>query len=265
LLVMSGSTHGYRTEPNGEIVLGFVEHGAMRVRRARQRFTFGAGDACAWDASAIHEGTAHRCESWDARVIVLEPPSIADQFRDLELAPRPIDIPHPVIGEPALSAQFISVHRLFEHASASRLARESALAEYVTALFAHVGYARPSSVSRIRALRDPALLRACELLVAHPTHNISLDELVHAARIPRFRLLRLFRAAFGAPPHRYQIGQRIKLARRLLERGTAPSQVAATTGFADQAHMHRHFVRTLGITPKQYADAFRARTFKTAE
>jgi transcriptional regulator GlxA family with amidase domain len=31
--------------------------------------------------------------------------------------------------------------------------------------------------------------------------------------------------------------------------------VAVATGFVDQAHLHRHFVRTLGITPHRYARA----------
>jgi AraC-like DNA-binding protein len=41
------------------------------------------------------------------------------------------------------------------------------------------------------------------------------------------------------------------LARRLLERGEHPADVAAIAGFTDQSHLHRHFTRRLGMTPKQ--------------
>jgi AraC-like DNA-binding protein len=68
--------------------------------------------------------------------------------------------------------------------------------------------------------------------------------------VSRHRLTRLFRAAYGLPPHRS--------ARRLLERGVAPGEVAQQTGFVDQSHLHRHFTRTLGITPGAYAAALRS-------
>jgi transcriptional regulator GlxA family with amidase domain len=59
------------------------------------------------------------------------------------------------------------------------------------------------------------------------------------------------------PPHRYQLAQRIRLARRMLERGIPIAEVAAATGFADQSHLHRHFRRALDLTPREYARRFR--------
>jgi AraC-like DNA-binding protein len=40
--------------------------------------------------------------------------------------------------------------------------------------------------------------------------------------------------------------------------GAAPAEVAAQTGFFDQSHLHRHFTRTLGMTPAAYAAALRS-------
>ena len=57
------------------------------------------------------------------------------------------------------------------------------------------------------------------------------------------------------PPHRFQLAQRVRLARRLLERGVPIAAVAAATGFADQSHLHRHFKRGLDLTPGEYAQA----------
>jgi transcriptional regulator GlxA family with amidase domain len=189
-------------------------------------------------------------------VLVLEPAAIADQLDDLDLAPRAIDIPQPI----ADADRFVALHRALEDRNSSRLAHETLLTEYMTQLLDP----RSSAQSRTRALHDRGLLRACDLLIANPARNVSLDELARAAGIPRFRILRLFRAAFGAPPHRFQLAQRIRQARQLLERGVTPSAVAAATGFVDQAHMHRHFARTLGITPARYSRAFAsARTYKT--
>jgi AraC-like DNA-binding protein len=88
--------------------------------------------------------------------------------------------------------------------------------------------------------------------------NLTLAEVAAAAGVSRHRLTRLFRAAYGLPPHRFVLAQRIRAARRLLEGGAAPADVAAQTGFFDQSHLHRHFTRTLGMTPAAYAAALRS-------
>jgi AraC-like DNA-binding protein len=103
------------------------------------------------------------------------------------------------------------------------------------------------------ARRDPALRRASALLCDDLAANVTLEELSAAAGVSRHRLTRLFRAAYGLPPHRFALAQRIAVARRLLERGLAVAEVAQQTGFFDQSHLHRHFRRTLGLTPARYA------------
>ncbi len=103
---------------------------------------------------------------------------------------------------------------------------------------------------------DPALQRARDYLGDHLSANVTLDELAAAAGTGKFRLVRLFRASTGMPPHRYQLAQRVRLARRLLERGVPIAEVAAATGFADQSHLHRHFRRGLDLTPREYARRF---------
>ena len=103
---------------------------------------------------------------------------------------------------------------------------------------------------------DPAVLRAREYLGDHLDSRVTLDELAAAAGTDKFRLVRLFRAATGMPPHRYQLAQRIRLARRMLERGVPIAAVAAATGFVDQSHLHRHFRRGLDLTPREYARRF---------
>ena len=74
------------------------------------------------------------------------------------------------------------------------------------------------------------------MLGAHPTH-----------------LVRAFRREVGIPPHRYLTGRRLDRARHLLLAGHRPSDVAVEVGFHDQAHLTRHFKRTLGVTPGAYA------------
>ncbi len=59
------------------------------------------------------------------------------------------------------------------------------------------------------------------------------------------------------PPHTYQLQLRMARARRLLQRGMEPGDVAAQLGFTDQSHLTRHFKRLFRLTPGQYARACR--------
>ncbi|MDX6410479.1 MAG: hypothetical protein QOE13_3550 [Gaiellaceae bacterium] len=103
-----------------------------------------------------------------------------------------------------------------------------------------------------------ALRLALEYLAADPARNVSLDELAAVAGIGKFPLVRLFRDHTGLPPHALQLAHRIRLARRRLEDGATIADAAVASGFADQSHLHRHFVRTLGMTPRAYQQRARA-------
>jgi AraC family transcriptional regulator len=93
--------------------------------------------------------------------------------------------------------------------------------------------------------------RARDYLHAHFGEPVRLDELAVIAGVGRFHLARAFGRAFGLPPHAYQNQLRIAAARTQIQHGTPPSRI--DVGFADQAHLTRHFKRTFGITPGQYA------------
>jgi PhnB protein len=49
----------------------------------------------------------------------------------------------------------------------------------------------------------------------------------------------------------------------MLERGVPVAEVALAAGFVDQSHLHRHFRKTLGMTPACYA-RLAAQTYKRA-
>ncbi|MGH6676412.1 MAG: helix-turn-helix domain-containing protein, partial [Xanthobacteraceae bacterium] len=57
----------------------------------------------------------------------------------------------------------------------------------------------------------------------------------------------------GLTPHTYVMQRRIELARRLIARRVGLAEAALSSGFADQSHMTRIFVRNYGISPGAYA------------
>ena len=254
LLCMHGTTSSYVVDPVGEYVVGMVVAGGMEVRRGPERHVFGAGDLCTWDPSARHEGRPWRSPTWEARLIVLEVPAIEDVVRDPEGADRAVEFASARVRDRALATRFMALHAALE-APSWALERETLLAEWLCDLAGLPAGPRPA---RRAALRDPALGRACELLGDDLAGNVTLEQLAAAAGVSRHRLTRLFRAAYGLPPHRFQLAQRIRVARRLLERGVAAGDVAQQAGFFDQSHLHRHFRRTLGMTPGGWGAAVRS-------
>ncbi len=252
-LCMRGATSSYAVDPNGEYVVGVVLAGGMEVRRGGERHRFGPGDVCAWDPSARHAGRPWNGEHWEARLIVLELPAIDAIVREPDEMGRDLAFPRPRVRDARLAQRFVALHAGLER-PAWALERDVALSEWLTDLADR----RAEPLAARAARRDPALRRACELLGDDLAANLTLDQLAAAAGVSRHRLTRLFRAAYGLPPHRFALAQRVRAARRLLERGVAVADVAQQTGFFDQSHLHRHFRRTLGMTPARYAELARS-------
>jgi AraC-like DNA-binding protein len=247
---MEGQTTTYGVEPRGDYVFGVVEDGAMRSRRGRERRLVEAGQLVAWDPSAPHSGTGVDGRPWTTRLMVVEVGSLLDLVADRDRDPLvEVEFPQPVLSDPALVNDFRRLHTALERPT-TRLEREERLAGWLAAVVDRSGTHR-LTVGRARG-DEQALRLALDYLRDHGRRNVGLDELAAAAGIGKFRLVRLVRDRTGLPPHSLQLAHWIRTARRLLEAGRSIAEVAAETGFADQSHLHRHFQRSLGLTPGEY-------------
>jgi AraC-like DNA-binding protein len=252
-----GVTDSYTLDPVGECVFGVVLDGAMEAHRGKSRHLFGPGDLCAWSPEGRHAGRAYRTRSWKARLVILE---LGALERLLDEAGGAVAFaPVPRIADAQLAAAFVRLHRALER-PASALEVEGRLVAWLRALLAPRSPRAVLSASRAHA--DPALKRAVERLCDDAASNLTLSELAQAAGVDRHRLTRLFRAAYGLPPHRFQLARRLEEARVLIERGAGVAHAAAAVGFFDQSHLTRHFGRAFGFTPARYA-ALLAQTYKT--
>ena len=251
LLLMAGQTTHYAIEPRGEYVFGVVARRSMRARRGRERRLVRPGELVAWDPSSAHSGAGVDAQPWSARLMVLEVADLATIAGDRESDLLPdVAYPEPILDDPLLATQFVRLHRALER-PISRLERDTRLSEWLRAVSERSPAVRPAR-RQLRARDRAALRRACDYLGDRPERNVGLDELAAAAGIGKFRLIRLFRERAGLPPHALQLAHRVHRARRLLEAGETIAATAAATGFADQSHLHRHFQRSLGLTPGEY-------------
>jgi AraC-like DNA-binding protein len=244
---MHGVTNEYSLDPIAEYVFGVILHGAMVGRRGRKRYVFGRGDIAVWDPSGRHSGTPHLTGRWEARLVILQLPIVAELIQDPDAPHLPVAFDSPLLHNPALAQRFVALHRALEE-PASILRQSDLLHEWIRQLCG----GRDPSISARRARQDQGLRRACELLRDDPARECTLDELARAARSSRHRLSRLFRAAYGCAPHQFLLAQRLRLARSALDAGASIAEAAQRSGFTDQSHLHRHFKRALGLTPREY-------------
>ena len=183
----------------------------------------------------------------------IEPALLFDAVRALD--PRTTTLPfasQPVVDDRALAA---ALRHAFDGPIEPLQAHELALALARVVCSA----ARPVRAVRPRAAADAALERAREHLTAQCTRIVRADELEVLTGLSRFELCVQFKRRYGTTPHRYLLMRRLDAVRAQLQRGARSSDVAADTGFADQAHMSRAFKAAFGWTPRQFVALHAAR------
>jgi len=106
----------------------------------------------------------------------------------------------------------------------------------------------------------PRWLEHARQLLHDATTPPSLGPLAATVGVHRVTLARAFRDYYGTPVGAYARRLRLERARRLLAAGgLPPAAVAASTGFADQAHLTRACRAAFGVTPGGLRAAARLR------
>jgi AraC-like DNA-binding protein len=157
--------------------------------------------------------------------------------------------PEPTVQDPEISALFADAHRALEEGGDALAGEEGLLRAYAWCLARHADL----SVREIGREGGP-IAEAKALLEERYDEDLSLADLTRRSGLPRHHLIRAFRRETGLTPHAYLVDVRVRRARERLRRGETPGEVAAATGFCDQAHLTRAFKARLGVTP----GAFRA-------
>jgi AraC-like DNA-binding protein len=189
-----------------------------------------------------HDGKGVAASGFDKRVIYLD-----DRWLPAELAGSAVA--RPTLDDDDLRR---SVERLHDTLATpgDELEAESQLAFISERMISHLDH----TVDAPRSGREPALARRVRELLDRDLADVpTLNALASDLGVHPTQLIRAFGREHGMPPHRYVTGRRIDRARRLLLDGMPPADVATGVGFYDQAHLTRHFRRTLGVTPAAYA------------
>ncbi len=89
-----------------------------------------------------------------------------------------------------------------------------------------------------------------EYIQTNLDQDLGLKELASLLQISPYYFSHLFKQSTGIAPHQYVIRQRVERAKQLLKNPDLPIvEIAYQVGFANQAHLNRHFKRVVGVTP----------------
>ncbi len=252
----------FRPHAHEEYFIALTEAGRCVPTYRGGRHAIGPGDLIVLNPEEAHAGGPPAEDSWTYRSLYVRP----------ELLAKPgVTLPRfrkDVIRDGELTTWLRRFHQLCERAGPSILEREVLLAGALALLASRhaapplrSGSLASGSLASGSPAREPIAVRLSrEYLEEHAAENVTLSDLAGAAGLSAFHLCRVFGAAVGMPPHAYLTHIRVRRAKSLLRDGAGVSQVAAATGFYDQAHLTRHFKRIVGVTPARYPAADRTRT-----
>jgi AraC-like DNA-binding protein len=98
--------------------------------------------------------------------------------------------------------------------------------------------------------------RAIELLARREGLRSDPDGLARACHVSSGHLARTFQRVTGTGLHNFHVLLVLQKAKSLLREGAPLAAAAVDSGFYDQAHLTREFVRTYGFTPKAFKSAW---------
>jgi AraC-like DNA-binding protein len=230
--------HVYPPHAHDTWTLMIVDDGAIRYDLHRHERGAATGTVVLLPPHVAHTGRAGTASGFRKRVLYLD----ADVV-DTALSGRAVD--EPALADALLHVRLDRLHRVLDEPGGA-LEAESRLALIADRVRRRLGRpAPPGAPGLAAALRD--------LLDDRLTGGVTLREAGRLLHADPAHLVRSFGREFGLPPHRYLVGRRVEAARRRLLAGEPIAEVAVAVGFHDQSHLHRHFTRLVGTTPRRFS------------
>jgi|UPI000682D3AE AraC-like DNA-binding protein len=239
--------HGFDPHRHDTYAIGYTVGGvqSFRYRGASEHSV--PGKVFVLHPDELHDGHAGTDIGFRYRILYVDPGLILDA---LDGAGRPLPFVRETVSDnAALLAALVPALGDLDR-PLEELQRDQIAVGLADALAA----ADPSiAVRRLSTRHWRAVDEARALLDAGVETGVASTELEVATGLTRYALARHFRACLGTSPYRYLVMRRLDYARSLIRRGTPLAEAAAASGFADQAHMTRHFKKTFGIAPGRWA------------
>lgn len=228
--------------------IGILIDGAQRSASGRGQVEATAGDLISVNPAEVHDGMPiGEVRRW--HMLYFDPAIIAAQFAEMtaDTGFRWHEFAYPVLTRPYAAEIFSALYS----GLTQQVMRPAHLAlEERLLLLLEFFVDRPIPAS---PLLGSAASKAQSMIDDNPLAELSLAQLAGEAGLSRFQLVRAFSRLTGLTPHAYVVQKRVHLAKHLIGKGVALAEASYASGFSDQSHMTRHFVRSFGFSPGLYA------------
>jgi len=233
-------------------VIGFIESGQRYLSCRNKEYIIDAGDL-----TLFNPGDNHTCEQVDGgtldyRCINIKPEAMRKAVLEITGKEYLPYFKEQVLFHSELASLLKELHSIvmlgekgFQKEEMFLFIIQQLITEYADVVTAP---AAGEANAEIKA--------ACDYLENNYMNNITLDDLSALAGLSKYQLIRSFTKEKGISPYCYLETVRIGRAKKLLEQGVAPIDVAFKTGFTDQSHFTNFFKKLIGLTPKQYMNIF---------
>ncbi|WP_165220756.1 AraC family transcriptional regulator [Affinirhizobium pseudoryzae] len=245
-LTASFITHEFSPHSHDTFSIGAIENGCQVAMIRGEREHTGPGALYLINPGEVHDGQPGAPDGYRYRMIYPDMTVLTEIIE--EMTGRAFhgspSFARQLLTDRPLAAAFNRAHRAIEEGTA--LEGEESMYGVLATMFARHG----SEIIRAPDYQEPlAMRRVKDYIASHFDEEIGLQALAKVAGLSRAHMIRAFRKHYFITPHAYQTDLRIRHARCLLRAGATPSDTAAACGFADQAHLTRHFKARTGLTP----------------
>lgn len=250
--VSATTTHAFGRHTHDQFGIGVMLRGAQKSLSGRGPVEAQAGDVITVNPGEVHDGMPLGDGDRTWQMLYFDPAVLAGPVHALtDGRTDNAELSHPVLRDAASATCFLSMFRAMTDPSGghSEIEGEEILLLMLARLVGRRDQERsaaPRSLERVRARIDD-----------DPSSPLTLAELASIGGMSQFQLLRGFSRMFSLTPHAYLVQRRLQMARKMIAAGSGLAETALSTGFADQSHMTRLFVRTYGLSPGIYAAARR--------
>lgn len=239
--------HSFPRHSHDQFGIGVMTMGAQRSWSSLGKVESRVGDIIMVNPGEMHDGVPMGgVRGW--HIVYLDPGLVMREVAS-EIATTGFEI-RPVAQDPQLGGEILRFFQELSEPDLDHFAREEALLCFLMRVLQRHGMDGPRDANK-----TPSTVLAIQRLEDESENPVSLAALADLCGLSRFQLLRSFSREMGVTPHAYLIQLRVRKARRLLAIGKHPVEAALLTGFADQSHLTRAFVRQFGVTPGRYQAA----------
>jgi len=254
---MSDFTYGKHMHE--EFTLGVTLAGKQEFSSCGCRYQSLPGQAILLNPEEPHDGNAGSDDLLQYRMVYIHPKTFAPHLKELGIChPQDFRIDQAVTDTPLMRNLLLNMHTLLSSTTCDHTELDSMLFLLSEEMVKHN---RMYSEQKSSGTIDPLMMQARNFITDNHRSSLQMEDISNVACMSKYYFIRKFKQSFRMTPHQFLLHCRIVSARKELEAGGNPTDVAYNNGFVDLSHLNRHFKRCFGVTPYAYKKGIITRSY----